>query len=198
MQIPSLGGAKYFVVFKDDHSSYRFVFIMKQKSNVYDFFKLLYLVSFNETGNYITKLRSNNAKEYLSTRFQTFIRNKGIRHETTAPYAPEQNSIVDRDNHSIVKCARSMLYHKHVPLTFWTEAVNTAAYILNRVASRTLHGLTPYEKWTGSKPNVSHLRVFGSLVYSHIPKEIRQKLDSKTTELLYKWRLEDNEPLPVD
>ena len=78
-----------------------------------------------------------------------------------------------------------MLYHKHVPLAFWAKAVNTAAYILNRVASRTLHGLTPYEKWTGSKPNVSHLCVFGNLAYSHIPKEIRQKLDSKTRECMF-------------
>ena len=130
-------------------------------------------------------MRSDNAKEYLSTRFQTFICNKGIRHETTAPYAPERNSVVERDNRRIVECARSMLYHKHVPLTFWAEVVNTAAYILNRVASRILHGLTPYEKWTRSKPNVSHLCVFGSLAYSHILKEIRQKLDSKTRECIF-------------
>lgn len=78
-----------------------------------------------------------------------------------------------------------MLYNKNIPLPFWAEAVNTAVYTLNRVASRTRQGLTPHEKWTGSRPDVSHFRVFGSLAYCHVPKETRKKLDSKTRECLF-------------
>jgi len=83
MQIPSHGRARYFVVFKNNNNSYRFVFIIQQYNDVYDFFKLFYVFSFNESGRDNTKLRSNNAKstkEYLSTSFQAFIKKKGIRH----------------------------------------------------------------------------------------------------------------------
>lgn len=83
MQVSSQGGARYFAVFKDDYSSYRFVFILKQRSEIYDVFKKLYQLSLTQTGHHITKLRSNNAKEYLSSRFQAFIDEKGIRHETS-------------------------------------------------------------------------------------------------------------------
>ena len=39
--------------------------------------------------------------------------------------------------------------------------------------------MTPYEAWTGEKPNVKHLQVFGSFGYAHVPKDERSKLDSK-------------------
>ena len=36
---------------------------------------------------------------------------------------------------------------------------------------------TPHDAWTGSKPNLSHLRVFGSLCFRHVPEQLRKKLD---------------------
>jgi len=138
-----------------------------------------------ETGHSMSKLRTDNGREFLSKDFQDFIQAKGIRHELTAPYTPEQNSVVERDNRTVVESARSMLYHYSMPLSFWGEAVNTAVYVLNRVSSRVLHGDTPYTKWYGVKPDVSYFRVFGCLCYSHIPKPLRKKLDSKARECIF-------------
>ena len=39
---------------------------------------------------------------------------------------------------------------------------------------------TPFESWFGRAPHIDHLRIFGSTVYSHTPKEKRQKLDCKS------------------
>ena len=44
--------------------------------------------------------------------------------------------------------------------------------------------MTPFEAWHGSKPKVNHLRVFGSDVYAHIPKDERSKFDSKTRKCI--------------
>ena len=44
---------------------------------------------------------------------------------------------------------------------------------------------TPYEHWDGKKPNVSHLRVFGTRVFLHIPEADRRKLDPKAIEGLF-------------
>jgi hypothetical protein len=93
LQIPSLGGHSYFMTFKDDHSSYRFVFLLPDRKGVLSVFKSLYKLSKKETGRSMVKLRTNNAKEFLSADFQDFIKQKGIRHELTAPYSPEQNSV---------------------------------------------------------------------------------------------------------
>jgi hypothetical protein len=36
---------------------------------------------------------------------------------------------------------------------------------------------TPEEMFTGKKPKVIHLKIFGCLVFIHLPKEKRNKLD---------------------
>ena len=45
--------------------------------------------------------------------------------------------------------------------------------------------MTPYQAWTGEKPTVSHLRVFGCAAYAHIPKDERQKLDPKARKCIF-------------
>ena len=57
-------------------------------------------------------------------------------------------------------------------------------YVQNRIRGTTIRK-TPFESWYKRKPDVSHLRVFGSTAYVHIPKSLRQKLDAKSQKLLF-------------
>ena len=50
---------------------------------------------------------------------------------------------------------------------------------MNRTPTAAIHGMTLEEKFTGKKPDLSHLKVFGCLAYVHIPDELRSKLDPK-------------------
>ena len=59
----------------------------------------------------------------------------------------------------------------------WAEATRTTMYVQNRTPHRVLENKTPKEVFSGKKPEFSHLRIFGCLVYIHIPKEKRTKLD---------------------
>ena len=59
----------------------------------------------------------------------------------------------------------------------WEEAVRTVVYVQNCTPHRVLDNKTLEEAFSGEKPKVSHLRIFGFLVYIHIPKEKRTKLD---------------------
>ena len=179
-QVPSLGGHSYFMTFKNDHSSFRFVFLLPDRTAILSVFKSLHKLSKKEASRSMVKLRTDNVKEFLSREFQDYIKQKGIRHELTAPYSPKQNSVVKRDNRTVVECARSMLYQKSLPLNFWGEVVNTAVYVLNRVSSR-----TPFTKWYDYKPHVSHFKEFGSVCYAHVPKQVRAKLDNKAQECLF-------------
>jgi len=54
-----------------------------------------------------------------------------------------------------------MLADANLPIRYWAEAVFTAVYLLNRSPTKALRGVTPEEIWSGSKPNVAHLKVFG-------------------------------------
>ena len=84
-----------------------------------------------------------------------------------------------------METARSMLMEKGLPKTFWAEAVSTAVYLLNRCPTKAVQDKTPVEAWSGRKPSAKHLRVFGCICYTHIPKEKRGKLDEKTEKGIF-------------
>ena len=82
-------------------------------------------------------------------------------------------------NQTIVETACFMLAETKLPQRFWAEAVATVVYLPNRSPTTPVKGMTPCEALTGEKPQVDILRVFGCLAYAHIPKDERQKFDSK-------------------
>ena len=77
-----------------------------------------------------------------------------------------------------------MIVNKKVSQYLWPEAINTACYLLNRITQQGNDMLSPFEKWVGRKPEIKHLRVFGSDAYLNIPKEKRKKFDEKSKKLI--------------
>lgn len=77
-----------------------------------------------------------------------------------------------------------MLKEKQMPHYFWGEAASTATYLLNRCPTKRLGNTTPYEKWSSKKPDVKHLRIFGSLCYRHVPEQLRRKLDDRAQAMV--------------
>jgi hypothetical protein len=78
-----------------------------------------------------------------------------------------------------------MLNEKNLPNYFWAEAITTIVYIMNRTPIVAIHGMTPEEKFTSKKPNVSHLKVFGCIAYVHVPNKKRSKLDPKAVKCIF-------------
>ena len=69
---------------------------------------------------------------------------------------------------------RSMLKEKKLPLELWGEAVNMCVHVLNRSTTKSLKGKTPYGCWYERRPNVSHFRIFGSLVHVKVTGSLRK------------------------
>jgi hypothetical protein len=78
-----------------------------------------------------------------------------------------------------------MLNEKNLSNYFWAEAIATAVYTMNRTPTTAVHGMTPEEKFTGKKPDVSHLIVLGCITYVHVPDEKRSKLDPKDVKCIF-------------
>lgn len=181
----SIGGSKYFVIFKDDFSCYCFIEFMKTKSEVTNHFKNFAARMKTLTGYPVVTFRSDNGGEYMSQELDTWLKENGIRHETSIARTPEQNGVSERENRTVVESARSMLLTSNLPREMWAEAVNCANYVLNRVPSKATPNKTPYEHWFNSKPNLAHLRVFGCDAYLHVPKEGRSKFESKSLKCCF-------------
>lgn len=179
MQTASIGGKKYFVTFIDDFSRMMVVYLMASKSEVLDRFRDYVQFMQASTEKKILKLRSDNGGEYCSSAFKKFCNINGIQHQLSAPYSPQQNGVAERVNRTLVEMAKCLLFDAKMSKNYWGEAIVTACYLKNRQPHKLLELKTPYEIWYSKRPDLSHLRIFGSIVYAHVPKENRQKLDDK-------------------
>ena len=185
MKTRTHGGAKYFVTFIDDFTRKTFVYFLTQKSQVFDKFKEFKAFAENQTGMKLQKLRSDNGGEYTSKAFNSFCKEHGIERQFSTPYTPQQNGVAERKNRTLFESARCMLQHSGLPNVFWAEAINTAAYVLNRAPTSAVKDKTPQEAWSGKKPTVQHFRVFGCNAYAHVPDEKRTKLDPKSIKCIF-------------
>jgi transposase InsO family protein len=110
-------------------------------------------------------IRIDNGTEYINDDLISWCKDQGIEVQRTAPYLPQQNGTAERLNRTLIELVRAMLISKGLPECLWAEAVSHAAYLRNRASTWALKGATPNELWDGVKPNVTHLREFGSPVY---------------------------------
>ncbi|KAA0032987.1 copia protein [Cucumis melo var. makuwa] len=161
------------------------VYFVKEKSEVFGMFKRFKALVEKESGYYIKALRSDRGGEFTSNEFKTFCVENGIRRTMKVPFTPQQNGVVERKNRTILNMARNMLKCKKMPKEFWAQAVECAVYLSNRSPTRSLWNKTPQQAWTGRKPSIGHLRVFGCMAYAHIPDQKRSKLDDKSEKYVF-------------
>jgi transposase InsO family protein len=182
MSTESFGGARYMALFVDDYTGMIFVYTMKSKTDIVNHMKDV-ITEANAAGHKIRHVRSDNAKEFIGQDMKKILRNYSILHKVSTPYCPEQNGRAERQNRTIVEMARTILAGAELPQGLWGEAVHTAAHICNRIPLNRLNGKTPIESWTGTKPNVSYLRIIGSKAFTLI-NEKRSKFEKKSQELV--------------
>ena len=182
---PTIGKNRYVFVIIDDHSRYMWTMLLKEKSEAFGRFKKFKVLIEREAGTTIKTLRTDRGGEFTSHDFNNFCEENGIQRHLTAPYSPQQNGVVERRNRTVLEMTRSILKHMSVPNYMWGEAVRHVTYLVNRSATRTLAYKTPYEMFKGSKPNVSHLRVFGCIGYARTEAPHRKKLDDRSRSLVH-------------
>ena len=111
----------------------------------------------NQLDKSIKVLRTDRGREYLSEQLKELCDEKGIARQLMMPYTPQQNGVAERRNQTLLEMVRSMMARANLPISYWGDALLTAAYILNQVPSK-LASSTPYELWTGKKPDLNNLR----------------------------------------
>lgn len=192
MSINSIGGARYMLTFIDDFSRKKFVYFLKKKSETVKVFEKFKARVENQVGCKIKAINTDNGGEYINKNFRKLLEKSGVVHRTAVPYTPQQNGIAERANRTIVEMARTMLFDAGFSKEYWAEAVSTAVYILNRCPTKVVPGKTPEEEWSGIKPNLKHLKVFGCEAMVHVPKQKRDKWDPKAKKLLFMGYAEDS------
>jgi len=134
----------------------------------------------NFCGAKIKILRVDNAPELTKGKSQEYCKNAGIMYEKTVPDSPSQNGVAERCNLTLASMTRALLIDADLSDWFWPFAIQTAVHIKNRVPHSSLPPhKTPFELWYGYKPNLSHIRPFGSHCTARIISNTLSKFDPR-------------------
>ncbi|KAK8685928.1 hypothetical protein V6N13_124959 [Hibiscus sabdariffa] len=182
MNTQARGGFHYFITFTDDFSRYGYIYLMRHKSEALEKFKEFINEVHNQHGKSIKALRSDRGGEYLSHEFDELLKECGIVSQLTPPGTPQWNGVSERRNRTLLDMVRSMMSHSDLPISFWGHALETAAFTLNRVPSKSVQK-TPHKMWTGKRPSMSFMKIWGCKAY--VKHQMSTKLEPKSHKFTF-------------
>ena len=161
----TIGGYRYVVALTDDTTDYTVIYMIKGRDELPRILKE-HFAKMKSQGYTPAYIHGDN-EIVASKECMSLYKEIGIQYEPTAPYNPHQNGVAERGFRTHFDRVRSILHAAGMPQQFWGEALAYAVYTKNRLPTKAVDGMTPIEAWTGTKPNISHLRPFGCLAYHH-------------------------------
>lgn len=174
-------GKKYYVTILDDFTHYSEVHLAKNKSEASNIVKEFILRAENKKNEKVASIKSDNGLEYESLR--QWCKQKGIQTDVTTVYTPQNNGKAERLNRTLCEKMRALLFDSGLPKSMWGEAVQVACYLTNRSPTRACN-VTPYEMWTGSKPDLKKLKIFGCDAYAKV-LTYTKKLDERSVKMTF-------------
>lgn len=77
------------------------------------------------------------------------------------------------------------MFDKNVPKHYWGDVAVSACYLINRLPTKCLKDISPYEVLNKTKPIVDILKVFGYVCYFHVPDAQRNKLQPNSVKRIF-------------
>ena len=179
---------KYVSVIIDVYSRYVSIKIINNKSMATQHITAFITWAQTQRQCKLKHFHSDGGGEYDNNTLRTFFAQHGTTISITTRDTPQHNGIAERMNLTLLEMTRAMLRHASLPVTYWENAIHTAAYIVNRCVPRTLkrRRLTRIQAFTGHKPSIKHMRVFGCNAYMHVQRKHRDsKLDSTSRPCIF-------------
>ena len=106
------------MLFTDDYSHFSWVSFLKFKLETFKNFKKFKAFTENQSGKKLKALRTDRGGEFLSNEFIVFCDENRIHRQLTAPYTPQQNSVAEQKNRTVVEMARTLLKAQGLPNYF--------------------------------------------------------------------------------
>ncbi|GKC06512.1 retrovirus-related pol polyprotein from transposon TNT 1-94 [Tanacetum coccineum] len=132
MRVASINGKKYILIIIDDYSQFTWMKFLASKDEAPDFIiKFLKMIQVRLNAP-IKNIRTDNGTEFVNQTLRSYYESVGISHETLVAQSPQQNSVDERQNRTLVEAAQTMLIYAKALLFLWAKAVATACYTQNR------------------------------------------------------------------
>jgi hypothetical protein len=130
-------------------------------------------------------IHTDNGTKYVNNEFISYTSNHGIIHQTIGPSTPPQNGVAEQKTQHLLEVARSMMFQMNVPKYPWSEAIMTAAYLINRMPSRILGTKSLAELMLGQQEFKLHPRVFGCVYFVKDHRPSVGKLDPQAVKCIF-------------
>ncbi|KAE9013386.1 hypothetical protein PR002_g14521 [Phytophthora rubi] len=182
--VETIGGNMYFQLIQDKASRYKWCYLLRHKSESTPNVKNL-IMELEKEHN--TKwFSSDRGGELFHKKMKRFLADHGVKLWKTDAYTPEENCLVEKLNGTLMNKVRAICEATGLPDSVWGEVLVYVVEVDNMTPTKALAGMTPYEKLTGTKPDVSNLHVCGCVAFAHVPKKKRaSKLSPKAKPTLF-------------
>ncbi|GFX94328.1 retrovirus-related Pol polyprotein from transposon TNT 1-94 [Trichonephila clavipes] len=194
MPTESQGGNKYFLSIIDDYSRKVTVFPIRNKSDVFHTFIRFQKRAERFLSKKVIAVRTDGGLEFCNKDMDNFLTELGIKHEVTNSYTPEMNGVAERFNLTALDGIKTLLKSSEVPHKFWGEALLCFTYAWNRICHKDSNK-TPFEKYSGRKPSVLHLKPFGCLAYADenkLVETINVRFDENKRGINFRQKVNSN------
>ncbi|GFU76304.1 cytochrome P450 4c3 [Trichonephila clavipes] len=194
MPTESQGGNKYFLSIIDDYSRKVTVFPIRNKSDVFHTFIRFQKRAERFLSRKVIAVRTDGGLEFCNKDMDNFLTELGIKHEVTNSYTPEMNGVAERFNLTALDGIKTLLKSSEVPHKFWGEALLCFTYAWNRICHKDSNK-TPFEKYSGRKPSVLHLKPFGCLAYADenkLVETINVRFDENKRGINFRQKVNSN------
>ena len=181
--LESVGRKKYYVSFIDDFSKFTWIYLLKNKSEVFQKFHDFQNLVERQFDRKILAMQTDWGGEY--EKLNSFFTQVGISHHVSCPYAHQQNGPAERKHRHIVEVGLSLLAHASMPLKYWDEASIAANFLINRTPSRVINFDTPLERLSKEKPDYQSLRIFGCACWPNLRPYNSRKLEFRSKECVF-------------
>ena len=175
-----MGDYRFWLILVDDYSRYAFVYLLRKKSDAAGCIIKFDQIILNKFKRHIGTIRTDKGKEFLGD-LKSYMESNGILPQTTAGYTSSQNGRAERPILTIIETSLTLIFYSGLPMKFIGLAIETAVFLRNKCPHAALPKETPHFRWFGKKPDLSNLRVFGTVCYPHIPHELRHKLEHRAS-----------------
>jgi histone deacetylase 1/2 len=154
------------VSFIDDHTKYTWIYLLRQKLNVFVVFRDFQALVERKFNKKILSMQTDWGGEY--ERLNSFFQRIGIAHRVSCPHDHQQNGAAERKHRHIVEVGLTLLANASMLLKFWDEAFLTAVHLINLLPSKVVDYKTPTELLLHETPDYSSLRVFGCACWPNL------------------------------
>ena len=184
--ITSRDGYNSYLIIVDAHTRYTWIFLSASKEPPLQIVSQ-FLQQYGIKEGTFRQVRCDQGGELArSAKFRTVIQQEGYSIDPTGSDNSSKNGVAERPNRTYGEMMRAMLMGAGLDSKYWSYALIQAVFVRNRLPhSHHKFQKTPFEALTGRKPNLKHLKIFGSRVIAKKPGQRRARLDDHTSSGIF-------------